>query len=96
MPAGCVQCAPGQWECGSDVTELCGGAGVWTPAGALCLQLFVRKHPKTGNCLVRVELTPQADCGGGAARPKVPIDVVRTVVTPPVAMKKKPSTRRKS
>ena len=64
MPAGCVKCPGGEIQCGSDTTELCAASGGWTPAGALCLQVFVRKHPKTGNCLVRIEVNAQASCDG--------------------------------
>lgn len=96
MPAGCVQCAAGEWQCGSDTTELCAGAGGWTPAGALCLQLFVRKHPKSGNCLVRVELKPVASCSGmGGGKAKVPVNVL--VTAPPIAKARaRKATKRKT
>lgn len=64
MPPGCVQCASGEIQCGSDTSELCAAGGGWTPAGAICLQFFVKKHPKTGNCIIRVEPTLQGDCEG--------------------------------
>ena len=66
MPAGCVKCANGEWQCASDTTELCAAGGGWTPAGALCLQFFVRKHPKTGNCIIRVTPSLLDECGGQA------------------------------
>jgi hypothetical protein len=103
MPAGCKECAPGDWQCGSDVTELCGGAAGWTPAGALCLQLFVRKHPVSGNCLVRVELKPLAQCGAPLESEELDLTkIVTQYVAPPIAsarkMKtaaKKPASRKK-
>ena len=94
MPAGCVQCAPGEWQCGSDTTELCAGSGGWTPAGALCLQLFVRKDPKTGNCLVRVTLHPQAHCGGPESV-SLKLPGVTEYVGSKVAMKRKRVTTKK-
>lgn len=94
MPAGCVQCAPGEWQCGSDTTELCIAAGGWTPAGALCLQLFVRKHPKTGNCLVRVEVQPLAECGSSQVDVSgAPLSVYAT--TPAIAKKKRGGAKKK-
>jgi hypothetical protein len=84
MPAGCKECSPGQWQCGSDVNELCASAGGWTPAGALCLQIFVRKHPQSGNCLVRVELKGASDCGESETTtveiPVSPALIARTLV----------------
>lgn len=94
MSAGCVQCAPGEWQCGSDTTELCAGAAGWTPAGAICLQLFVRKHPKTGNCLVRVELKPLSECGGSqVVTGEPPLSVYAT--TPTVAKRKRGGAKKK-
>ncbi len=62
MPAGCKECSPNEWQCGSDTTELCSGSGGWTAAGALCLQLYVRKDPETKSCLVKVVVKPLASC----------------------------------
>lgn len=91
MPAGCVQCPGGEWQCGSDTTELCAGAGGWTPAGALCLQFFVRKHPNTGNCLIRIQPTFLEECGGTAVK----ISGVPTAVAVAVVPPKKKSKKRK-
>ena len=86
MPSpGCVKCANGEVQCGSDTSELCAAAGGWTEAGALCLQFFVRKHPKTGNCLIRVEVNPQAEC----APPK---EFTVTVKPPTAVRKPRPKT----
>ena len=91
MPAGCVQCANGEWQCGSDTSELCAAGGGWTPAGALCLQFFVRKHPKTGNCIIRIQPSFAEECGGNEVMMAgVPLAAV-TVVQPP----KKKSKKRK-
>jgi hypothetical protein len=77
---------------------LCGGSGGWTPAGALCLQLFVRKHQKSGRCLVKVEVKPLEKCGGVTARPWIPIEAL--VQVPPkgesaTARKRKSAAARK-
>ncbi len=73
MPGpGCVTCASGEVQCGSDTSELCGASGGWSPAGAICLQFFLKKHPKTGNCMIKVEMTPTAECGAVSVVKKKP------------------------
>jgi hypothetical protein len=57
----------------------------------LCLQFFVRKHPNTGNCLIRIQPTFLEECGGTAVK----ISGVPTAVAVAVVPPKKKSKKRK-
>lgn len=91
MPGGpgCVTCAGGEWQCGPDTNDLCLSSVGWTPAGALCLQFYLMKHPRTGKCVLKIEPKPLASCGSAASPGKVWVSIGEPQVVAGKATRKK-------